>query len=290
MKRFTLTLLCLIAAPLARSETPVTDREQALAFQSTELHALAAQAYRTKIEQLRHKQQLDRDAKLVHRTRTIASRLIAQAIKLKPEAASWNWALHVSNSSDVDASSMAGGKLLVGSKFIRSLKLSDDELAILIGHEIGHAIAEHVREEVTAVLLSNPKNPGRSLEDILAEMNSDLSTYFQLMSMSRMQEVEADQIGVRLAAMAGFRPSAALTLKGGTTTCADMPNTSPRTTTLAALEDKLARAQDANQGYLFDTHASPQMRTRIAPALVADSRHFYQHALYARSMPVYAFR
>ena len=267
MKRFTLTLLCLIAAPLARSETPVTDREQALAFQSTELHALAAQAYRTKIEQLRHKQQLDRDAKLVHRTRTIASRLIAQAIKLKPEAASWNWALHVSNSSDVDASSMAGGKLLVGSKFIRSLKLSDDELAILIGHEIGHAIAEHVREEVTAVLLSNPKNPGRSLEDILAEMNSDLSTYFQLMSMSRMQEVEADQIGVRLAAMAGFRPSAALTFY-----------------------DKLARAQDANQGYLFDTHASPQMRTRIAPALVADSRHFYQHALYARSMPVYAFR
>lgn len=267
MKRFSITLLCLLAAPFARAETPVTDREQTLAFSSAELNALATAAYADMLKEAKRARTLDRDAPLLRRSRTVAARLIAQAIKLKPEAAHWKWEVHVTDSTEVDASSMAGGKLLLGVKFVRGHQLNDDELAILIGHEIGHAIAEHVREQATAVLRRNPKHPNRSLPDILAEMDYDISTYLKLMPMSRMQEVEADQIGVRLAAMAGFRPSAAL-----------------------SFYDKLAQASANARGSLFDTHASPRMRVRIAPALVADSRPFYRNALYASGTPAYAFR
>ena len=267
MKRFSITLLFLLAAPITRAETPVTGREQALAFDAAELHALAEISYAGAITELKRKKELDRDAPLLRKARTIAGRLVAQAIKLKPESAGWKWELHLAGSKDVDAYSMAGGKLLVGAPFVRACHLTEDELAILIGHEIGHAIAEHVREQATAVLLRNRKYPNRSLSDILAEMGSDMSAYFQLMPMSRMQEIEADQIGVRLAAMAGFRPAAAL-----------------------SFYDKLAKAGDDANNSVFDTHASPRMRTRIAPALVADSTRFYQRALFTRSAPAYAFR
>jgi hypothetical protein len=67
--------------------------------------------------------------------------------------------------------------------------------------------------------------------------------------------------------MAGFNPSAALTFY-----------------------DKLAQTDTDTRGSLFDTHASPRMRTRIAPALVADSRRYYRNALVASSTPAYAFR
>lgn len=267
MKRYSIALLCLLAAPFTRAETPVTDREQTLAFSAAELHALAAATYADTLGASRRRKLLDRDASLLRRSRAIAGRLIAQAIKLKPESAHWKWELHVTDSPDVDAYSMAGGKLMLGAPFIRRAQLTEPELAILIGHEIGHVIAEHAQEQATAVLLRNPKNPHRSLSDVLAEMDTDLSAYLQLMPLSRMQEIEADQIGVRLAAMAGFRPSAAL-----------------------SFYDKLARTDAEARASVFDTHASPRMRTRIAPALVADSACFYRRALVASGTPTYAFR
>ena len=267
MKRYSIALLCLLAAPFSRAETPVTDREQTLAFSGAELHALAAAAFADTLDQMRRRRELDRDARLLRKTRAIAGRLVAQAIKLKPESAHWNWELHLTDAADVDAYSMAGGKLLLGTAFLRRAHLSEAELAILIGHEIGHVIAEHVREQATAVLLRNPKNPRRTLSDIIAEMNMDLSVYLQLMPMSRMQEVEADQIGVRLAAMAGFPPVAALTFY-----------------------DKLARFDAGSGASVLDTHASPRMRTRIAPALAADSAPVYRRALLASGAPGYVFR
>ena len=267
MKRLTITLLCLLTVPVVRAEVPVTDREQTLAFSAAELNTLAGKTYAKTLHTLKEKKELDGNALLLRKTRTIAGRLIAQAIKLKPQAASWKWELHLTSSKDVDAYSMAGGKLLFSTHFIRDNHFTDDELAILIGHEIGHAIAEHVREQATAVLLSNPKNPDRSLNDVLAEMNSNLAVYFQLMPMSRMQEIEADQIGVRLAAMAGFQPTAAL-----------------------SFYKKLASDEDAGRGSLFDSHDPPWVRRRIAPALVADSKRFYQKALFASSSQVYTLR
>jgi predicted Zn-dependent protease len=255
MGRFSIACWCLIATSLAHGEVPVTAREQVLAFDATELHLLAATAYADALKQNKQAHQLDHDALLLRRSRSVAGRLIAQAVRLKPEAADWKWELHVTASTEVDATSMAGGKLLLGASFIRSHALNDDELAILIGHEIGHAIAEHVREAATAVLKRNPKHAQRELGDVLAEMDYDMATYLQLMPLSRTQEIEADQIGVRLAAMAGFQPSAAI-----------------------GFYRKLAEAEAGDQSSVFNTHASPHLRLRIAPALVADSRRFYQNA------------
>jgi predicted Zn-dependent protease len=266
MKRFSVLLLLVIAAPVARAAVPVTDRDQALAFTAAAMNQVADHAYQETLKDQKRQHLLDRDGALLRKARAIAGRLIAQALKLKPAAAHWEWELHLTESKDVNAYAMAGGEMLVGAPFVRSHHLTDDELAILLGHEIGHVIAEHFREQATAVLLRNPKHLDRPLQDVLAAMDSDLSIYFDLLSLSRTQEIEADQIGVRLAAMAGFRPVAAL-----------------------AFYNKLANDEKVGDS-LFDTHGSAQMRERIAPALVADSRRFYQAALNGPRAQLYVLR
>jgi predicted Zn-dependent protease len=256
MKWLTASLLGFFMASPAHGEVPVTDRPQMLAFSASELQEMAAKSYRETLEKQKQRHLLDRNVASLKAVRQIAVRLIAQAVRLKPEAASWAWEVHITQDRSIDAYSMAGGKLLIGSNFIKAHQFSEDEVAILLGHEIGHVIAEHVREQATAVLLRNPKNPHRSLGDVIAEMNSDISVYLSLMRLSRAQEIEADQIGVRLAAMAGFRPAAAL-----------------------SFYRKLARDQEGPTESIFDTHGSPQIRRRIAPAIVAESRRFYRPAV-----------
>ena len=266
MQRFAIALMLVLAAPLAGAEVPVTDREQKLAFSAVELHLLADAAYRNTLREQRRRAMLDRDRGAVRKLRRLAGRLIAQAIRLKPEAADWKWEIHLSDDPQVDAYCMAGGKLLVGSRFIASYHLSDEELAIVLGHEIGHAIAEHIREQATAVLLRNPKNLHRKLPDVLAKMDSDLSVYLALMPLSRAQEIEADQIGIRLAAMAGFRPATAI-----------------------SFYRKLARGEQAARP-LFDTHGSSDLRRRVAAAIVADSNPVYHAAINTAALPSYPFR
>ena len=80
------------------------------------------------------------------------------------QAASWEWEIHTTSDPDWDASCLAGGKLLVGTKFIDQLALDDGELATLLGHEIAHALAEHHREELSEVVLKDFAHPNIGIE------------------------------------------------------------------------------------------------------------------------------
>lgn len=266
MTRFAVVLMLLFQVPLVRAETPVTDREQTLAFTADAVNREAAAAYNRTIAGYRRHGLLDHNPKELAEIRAIASRIIAQAVKLKPEAARWSWEIHTTNAKDVSAYCMAGGKILVGSRFVDAFELSKDELAIVLAHEIGHAIAEHVREQLSAVMKRHPRWPRNNLADAIAAMDGNMADYLALMPLSRAQEIEADQIGVRLAAMAGFRPTAALTFYA-----------------------KLAHAEAQSGATVFETHASGALRERIAPALIADSRPFYLNAADGRRLPTYTF-
>lgn len=196
----------LAGLPESRAQVPVNGRHQELDFTSAHVRAMAAATYAERTDGLRRQHKLDRDATLLKRVRRIAGTLVAQAVLLKPEAAHWAWEVHVADSSRFDAFCMAGGKILVSTPFVQSQQLSDGELAALLAHEIAHAIAEHVREQLTAVRKLDPAYADLSPEDVVNVIGWDLSVSLKLAQLSRLQELEADDIGIHIAAKAGFDP------------------------------------------------------------------------------------
>ena len=198
-------LATLLFPRVAISQVPVLGRWQDFAYSAEGVESQAALEYNATLATLRARAQVDDDAPLAARVRRIAAGLIKQAIVLKPSAAAWTWEVHVSSSKDQQASTMAGGKLLFGSAFIRSLKLTDGELATLIAHEIAHAIAEHQREELSQVCYLNSASRPITVPTAMARLDSSWSLQIQLSKLSRMQESEADQLGMTLAHMAGWR-------------------------------------------------------------------------------------
>ncbi|MGA7801842.1 MAG: M48 family metallopeptidase [Gammaproteobacteria bacterium] len=202
-------LMTMATIPAVAAQVPVTDRHQDMTYTSYEVNAFAAAAYHRIVNKQRKAGLIDRDRSEVARVRRIAARLIIQAKRIKYRCNFWHWEVHVSDAPDVDASSMAGGKILIGSRFIRRYSLTDAELAMVLAHEIAHALAEHVREQLSEVQLRHPRYP-YSVQDASVEMGSNIAVYLSLMPLFERQETEADHIGVYLVAAAGYSPDGAL--------------------------------------------------------------------------------
>jgi len=143
-------------------------------------------------------------------------RLINVTGAFRPDAPRWAWESNVITSNDVNAWCMPGGKIAVYTGLIEKVKPTDDELAAVMGHEIAHALREHGRERASqAAAQSIALSIGGALLGLgdnsvqLAQIITDVT--FNLPN-SREDEVEADRIGVELAARAGYDPHAAVTL------------------------------------------------------------------------------
>jgi predicted Zn-dependent protease len=199
-----------------KSSAVGVDRPQHMLVSSEQVNAASDKAYHDVLAQAQKQNALDRDAASVERVKRIAGRLIPATGALRPDAPSWKWETHVLSSKDVNAWCMPGGKIAVYTGLIEKLQASDDELAAVMGHEIGHALREHGRERASqamaqqiglSVLGAVANVPAGALD--LAPMMLDLT--FNLPH-SRGQETEADRIGVELAARAGYDPHAAISL------------------------------------------------------------------------------
>jgi predicted Zn-dependent protease len=111
---------------------------------------------------------------------------------------------------------MPGGKIMFYSGLIRQLNLSDDEIAVVMGHEISHALREHSREQVSqAIAAQTAIGVGAALLG-LGQSSSDMANiaYESLIAtrFSRTDESEADRIGLELTARAGYDPRAGVSL------------------------------------------------------------------------------
>lgn len=190
-------------------------REQSMVVSAEEIEAASVQAYSKMLQGASRKQQLDRDAAMQSRVQGIARRLIDQAPVFREDARRWRWEVHVFQSDEINAFCMAGGKIGVYSGMISRLNMSDAELAAVLGHEMAHALREHVREQVSFQYAA--QLPGLLLaiatgSRALAQLGDMVSDVTLSLPRSRQAEVEADQMGVELAARAGYDPRAAITL------------------------------------------------------------------------------
>lgn len=203
MKRAWLTVAAACLCSAAFSQVPETGRWQDLDFSAVEVHTRTADQYWDTLIALSQRGQLDDDRKILARVKAIAPALIHAATALKPEAAKWDWEIHTSSAANIDAFCMAGGKLMVGSAFVRRLDLDDGELATLIAHEVAHAVADHHREFLSSVLHVSPL-PATSLDVTMSRLDSDLSLQMKLSTLSHIQEREADQLGMTIMHRAGW--------------------------------------------------------------------------------------
>lgn len=197
------------------------DRKQSMTtlVSSREVEQQASQEYAQVLAVAGKKGLLNQDPQQVQRVRAIAARLIPQVSVFRDDAPKWKWEVNVLTSKDINAWCMPGGKIAVYTGLIERLKLTDDELAAVMGHEIAHALREHARERMGRQMATQTATAvGAIALQIFTGVYIDpqlAGTFTQAMFVlpnSRENEQEADLIGIELAARAGYDPRAAITL------------------------------------------------------------------------------
>jgi predicted Zn-dependent protease len=191
-------------------------RSQLLLVSSEELNRMAAQSYAKLQSEATGKGTLNRDPAMLQRVRTIASRIEPQTGVFRKDAPSWQWEVNVINSSKLNAFCMPGGKIMFYSGLIDQLRLTDDEIAVVMGHEIAHALREHSREQVSQAIAAQTAIAVGAAAFGLGEGSANIANvaYDALIAtkFSRGDETEADRIGLELTARAGYNPRAGVTL------------------------------------------------------------------------------
>ena len=150
------------------------------------------------------------------RLQRIAKRMIPHTHRFSDRAGAWDWEVALLGSKHVNAFVMPGGKIAFFTGIIDRLKLTDDEIAMVMGHEMAHALLEHGREREGQSRLAQIATIGASVfsqilgyGDLGGQLASGVSQ-LTLLRFNRGDEIEADLVGMDIAARAGFDPRAAV--------------------------------------------------------------------------------
>ncbi len=208
-----------------RDTTPYTGRTQLIDTTPTQEAALGFQSYREILSQ----SQVISSGPQVRQVQSIAQRLITAAPKVEtylaqtlktPNDVAWDsfdWKVSVIQSDQINAFCLPGGKIAVYTGILPVAK-NEDGLAVIMGHEIAHALLRHGGERMAQQKLVQLGTlaAGMSMSDmdigqqrmIMAALGAG-ATYGVLLPFSRTHESEADHVGLMLAAAACFDPAEA---------------------------------------------------------------------------------
>ena len=181
----------------------------------------AVQQYQQMLQQAASKNALGPDGHpQVVRLREIANKIIPHSYDWNPRARQWKWEINLIGSNQINAFCMPGGKIAFFTGILNQLSLTDDEVAMVMGHEIAHALREHARERMGksaatqglsrlgGAVVSGLFGIDPRLTDMVAREGANLLT----LKFSREDETEADLVGMELGARAGYDPRAGVTL------------------------------------------------------------------------------
>lgn len=180
------------------------------------LEAAAVQQYGQMLAQARAQGTLAADSNpQLQRLRTIGQRLLPFTAPWNPRARHWRWQVELIASPQVNAFCMPGGKIAFYTGILDKLKLTDDEVAMVMGHEMAHALREHARERIAKTQATNiGLRFGAQLLGLgdLGSLAAGLGGQLLTLQFSRSDESDADLVGLEIAARAGYAPTAAVSL------------------------------------------------------------------------------
>jgi len=151
----------------------------------------------------------------LQRLHTIAQKLIPHTLAWNKRARDWKWQVNLIGSKQINAWCMPGGKIAFYTGILDQLRLNDDEVAMIMGHEMAHALREHARERLAK---TQATGIGLSIASQLLGLGSlgdaaaNLGTQLLTLKYSRDDETESDLVGLEIAARGGYRPEASVTL------------------------------------------------------------------------------
>ena len=174
------------------------------------------------------------------------------------------WEFNLVRDSQLNAFCMPGGKIVVYEGIMNIIN-SDDELAVVLGHEVAHAVAKHSNERLSqqkaleyggAILGAITQNASQSTQQIASQVFGLGANYGVMLPFSRKHETEADDIGLVLMTMAGYNPDCALTFwqkmsASSTNTKAEFMSTHPSDATrIANLQKQLPKVKQEYGAYI----------------------------------------
>lgn len=244
-----IAIVALLLAAVTACATSPTGRSQLMLISPEAAIVESKKAYLSTVGELDAENKLVDDPRLADKVATITGRLVTEAIALYPQSADWEWSVAIiDDPKTVNAWCMAGGRMAVYTGLFEQLKLTDDEFAQIMGHEISHALANHTAERMSRAMATSigvlavgiaSDAPAATMAGaaVAAKLALELPN-------SRTAESEADRIGIELATRAGYNPDAAV-----------------------SLWDKMGKASKGAPAEFLSTHPSPGNRGAALAAL-----------------------
>ena len=195
----------------------------------------------------------------LQRLHTIARKLIPHTEQWNPRSREWKWQVNLIGSKQINAWCMPGGKIAFYTGILDQLKLTDDEVAMIMGHEMAHALREHARERLAK---SQATSLGLSIASqllglgALGDAAANLGTQLLTLKYGRDDETESDLVGLEIAARGGYRPEASV-----------------------SLWQKMLSANGNGGPSFLSTHPSGANRIEELEANLPKVQHLYQQAL-----------
>ncbi len=243
----------------------VTGRKQLSLVQESELQLMAVGQYNSFLSENKVLNSgSNKDAAMVDRVGARISNAITKYFKTQGKESvteGYKWEFNTVDSKEVNAWCMPGGKVVVYSGLL-PVTQNETALAIVVGHEIAHAIAKHGSERMSEAMMQQlggvalqvalSQKPQQT-QDLFLQSYAIGSTVGAMLPWSRQQETEADQYGLIFAAMAGYNPQEAI-----------------------AFWQRMSSAGGAKPPEFLSTHPSDESRMRKLKQFMPEAMKYYK--------------
>lgn len=216
-------LLLILAALLLSScsSVPITGRKQLSLISDAEVLSSSLTQYKDYMAQATvsgNKVQSEMVTR-VGKALAMATETYLKNNGMESDIQNYAWEFSLVANTEVNAFCMPGGKIVVYEGLMKMVS-SEDELAVVIGHEVAHAVAKHSNERMSQQILaqygsnilnSALANKSAAVQSVAGQVFGLGAQYGVMLPFSRKQENEADYMGMVLMSMAGYNPDMALT-------------------------------------------------------------------------------
>ena len=212
-----------VAALLLTScgSVPITGRKQLNLVSDSEVLQSSLQSYTSFMSTAKVSTQKTQSEQVTRVGKKIAAATEAylKSVGMESEIKNFAWEFNLVKSDEVNAWCMPGGKIVVY-EGIMKLVSSDDELAVVLGHEVAHAVAKHANERMSQQMLAQTganvlgvitQGKSTTTQAVAQQVYGLGAQYGVMQPFSRKHESEADYMGLVLMSIAGYNPDVAIT-------------------------------------------------------------------------------